>query len=411
MILLYLFIAVIHEISGEFGCLNNHHVKNWWIMYKQPRDWKYMYMDSRTHPKIATPFTNAPDMLKNDFNPFFVTIKQIWGDAEKMDDIVFFAYNDQVGKDKLAECSEKNNDDIIYQYCKNIQNKAHSKGVLAIDFSQDPLQAFWIIHSVPLFPAINLNTPEKNTNKYLFRRTKTPTYAQSFVCLSLIGNDVHKALQQLKVMNMVPYARRCGLNTKWENRLDILDNNRFCKIDPAFGDFEGGKKISKSKTLIRNGWFHISKPPSANIRLTDWIAINHKQNMKWLTFPKTKNTNKIDNQQYGEIQVMNVRYVKVGEWIDPKGKEMNDWKNSHSHAKIGVSFPGQNNRYMLCIGDLNRHKSQMSRGGGFACTMRDRIAWMEFEQWFGIETEEYKQKSGSKKGKRRSTHQLYKGTD
>lgn len=138
-----------HGISESFQCkiLNDHGQINldWYLIYKRPKDWEYFLF---TNDKL--PQARNEDTLQDESSPYYQTISSIWNDQVK--DYFFIAYNDEPA---YYEDCDASTDAGLYQKCQNTHNPAHSKGVLAIDFT-DPkkLSAFWMIHSIPAFPSV-----------------------------------------------------------------------------------------------------------------------------------------------------------------------------------------------------------------------------------------------------------------
>ena len=92
--------------------------------------------------------------------------------------------------------------------------------------------------------------------------------------------------------------------------------------------------------------------------MTNEIAKQLRQSFVWQTFPNTPNANRIRPERINGIYCSTNAVTILG------------WRSTDDHSKIGISFAEGNvvnNDGWVCIGDLNRHYSQVGRGGGFAC--------------------------------------------
>ena len=89
---------------------------------------------------------------------------------------------------------------------------AHSKGI----FQTDDRQGFYLIHSMPSFPA-----PRKDG----YQRLPDQTYGQSFLCLTVNINQIDMLGQDLKTMHVFPFDFDIpkGLAGKMPNMVDAMN--------------------------------------------------------------------------------------------------------------------------------------------------------------------------------------------
>uniref|UniRef100_A0A0M3KCV0 Cell-death-related nuclease 7 (inferred by orthology to a C. elegans protein) n=1 Tax=Anisakis simplex TaxID=6269 RepID=A0A0M3KCV0_ANISI len=77
----------------------------------------------------------------------------------------------------------------------------------------------------------------------------------------------------------------------------------------------------------------------------------------WMNGP-----NDFDSECSSKYTVNNIESLNV---------DGNQFKNSKDHSKWAISVDEK--EPLLCIGDINRQKSQMKRGGGTVCILNDRL--------------------------------------
>eukprot|EP01084_Bolivina_argentea_P151039 263689_1 len=369
---LLLFIMIIHHwifTNNAFGCRDRDRPRSWWLLYKKPNGFDYIYYDSAVKGEKRT------DLNTDDENPIFKTISSTWNNAQNN---FLVAFNDKSAP--AIECIEKDVNGDIYKLCQHKDNQAHSKGILAIDFTNPKkLTGFWIIHSYPGFPAINPGTAQ--TNAELFSSGDPDgKNAQSFLCLSLPdATSINIALGQLLIIGEVPYARICGLNTNWANRLEILNNIRFCNIGS-----NPPKKYPPSvseitfKSISSGNWLHFASGKRNGEDMTQAIGGIVQQNFVWQTWPNTPTANKLEQRLIDDLCTTDVYYIQTTD---------GSWGSTKDHSKMGVSFAFKDvrNAGFICIGDMNRHLSQEDRGGGFACNVIPWLNKMMLSQFFFIE--------------------------
>lgn len=286
---------------------------DWFIVYKVPKltnarkypvlttGTEFFYMDT-TSPKFNYKTT---DIKSSTQNPVYETLKPLYTNSPDVQ--TYAMYNDQPPDNSAGS------------------NYAHSKGSLAFDRTE----GFWMVSSVPRFPA-------KKSKRYNYSNNQT-RYGQTILCVT-----VRKAV---------------------ENDL----KNIFGTTHPYIYD-----RINFDvNTLNRPSTSHVGLKSRGNVQLKvlaksatfkediyeKWIAPELKDNFLARTWrPNPKNT---------PPPVINVKEVCFNNTIT--------FSDGVDHSKWAVAKQSP----WICIGDLNREEAQKRRGGLSVC-LKDAIAAREF---------------------------------
>ncbi|XP_063316317.1 deoxyribonuclease-2-beta-like [Pelmatolapia mariae] len=155
--------------EGAISCKNeNGDNVDWFILYKKPAGFDYVYIDSTdqnlTKTKKDKPVNHQAGVLAHTLNPYFEKNKQ-------SPHFGFIAYNDQTPS------------------CNALQEYGHSKGVVMIDKEN----VVWLLHSTPKFPA-----GDASNNFYPDNGKRN---AQIFMCVTLKSTESAQIAQHLKGIN------------------------------------------------------------------------------------------------------------------------------------------------------------------------------------------------------------------
>ncbi|XP_058795768.1 plancitoxin-1 [Phymastichus coffea] len=340
------------QCKGE----NNQDV-DWYILYKIPKILNssdpliregvaYLYMDSES-------FTNGwtlshQDITSNNSIPAY-TLAPLYKDRDA-NNLIWLLYNDQPPNQPAT------------------LNNGHTKGAIIANEKS----GFWLIHSVPNFP------PQPNTGEKVqsVRSSKSeddkdveksnvvvPTggYAypssgkqngQSFLCIST--NDLNFDIigKQLMYNQIIVYRRNIPENLS--NKYSIL-----------------AKAAQQT---------HVKKAPFNNKE-----SIYSTSRMEFMTFAKSSKWGKDLYDDFVAPQLGIDMYAET--WLNGRGRlpsECNHtrvlnvhsislteakvhFKSSHDHSKWAVAIDGKQKATWVCVGDINRAKTQFDRGGGTVC--------------------------------------------
>lgn len=207
--------------------------------------------------------------------------------------------------------------------------KAHSKGVFAYDTSTK--LGFYLVHSVPKFP-------DFDSNKFIPKIDDgQDIYGQSFVCLSISGDDDFNNLKA-GLASTDPYMYVGELEKSTQKK--------------AYTIYQ--LKSNKFKAFFKGG-------DANNFIYEDIIAPSYGTSFyveSWCR-PCMKNT-----QVSSKIWVKNIMEIKIPN-VDVT------WEDTNDHSKWAVSE--DSSAAIVCIGDMNRMTSQEPRGGSSFCIKNSNI--------------------------------------
>ncbi|KAK5977536.1 Deoxyribonuclease II [Trichostrongylus colubriformis] len=226
--------------------------------------------------------------------------------------------------------------------------RGHSKGVAVFTIES----GFWLVHSVPNFPP---------PGKYDYPETGSK-FAQSFVCLSLDANFLEDISQYMRYSQVTPFITNLPKNfeTLAPHLVDVVNKKSLGRSDTRFTtshniETVGHKRVklfAKHKKFGKDLWH-------------DFIALYLRTPMAVETWRNGAAANVGTQCELGN----NVYDVTSVEVADKK------FASSKDHSKWGVSM--MESVPAVCIGDVNRQKSQFKRGGGAVC-IEDATLWKTF---------------------------------
>jgi deoxyribonuclease-2 len=245
----------------------------------------------------------------------------------------------------------------------------HTKGVLGFDEQG----GFWLIHSVPRFPAnISDGTypglPEDETR-----------YGQTFMCISTSLADLDKVSKNLIIAHPwvygadVPVSLAFGdlsylkLLAAGQRGIDGVDSNKdeITSVGP--------------NTPLTFTLFYKS-PDWGKFLYEDLVEPYFHNSFMWETWMNGVNPDPSfctgDGSPY-QYNSTNIRHLTLGS---------ESWKETQDHSKWGVSVGDWYDNaqvQVICIGDINRQQSQNGRGGGTTCFHHTNIwitMWRAIDQ-------------------------------
>jgi len=306
---------------------------DWFVAYKLPvlddngpqfKDGlNFLYADSKSRS-----WTISDKKINDPNSAIGATLNQLW--TIKDDNKIFYAlYNDE---------NPYTNKTDSY--------RAHMKGVLAFDSNN----GFWMIHSVPKF--LNLKS-----DKYSYPETGTKN-GQSFLCVTFPIASLKTIGIQLQIAQPSVY----------DYHLPTTVATMFPEISKVVGMKKyTGKTTSSVKTIPSlggTGFTSFSKNRKFGKDLYgDFVAPELRNSFyveSWLNGAGS------DLVSYCNLtyKTYNLRSVKLDSRFV--------FNSSKDHSKWAVST--ENKTPTVCIGDINRQKSQVSRGGGTVC-LNNQVLW------------------------------------
>lgn len=333
-LLLLLLVQFVSKIEA-FSCksINGNDV-DWFYGYKLPilendqrqgasQGTAFLYADSSSSGwKLSSEGIDSPRSAVG------LTIKQLF----KISKGEFYAlYNDE----------HPNN--------KTDSSRGHMKGVLLFnDFN-----GIWMIHSVPKFPS-------RASGTYTYPESGKRN-GQSFLCITFPTTHLDEIGKQLVFGQPSVYEKQ--LPTSFE------------RLYPNLAAAVSGKSPSRK---LQRGVGYSSIAPLTSVGGRRFISFSkHKKYGKDLysdlVAPELQSSLYVETWLNGggdlssecdtPYKVYNLRSVRPFTY---------NFKNSNDHSKWAVSTNTDNP--WICIGDINRQKSQEGRGGGTMCLADARIS-------------------------------------
>eukprot|EP00105_Crassostrea_gigas_P019537 XP_011438057.1 PREDICTED: plancitoxin-1-like isoform X2 [Crassostrea gigas] len=321
------FTGVLLALGAEFcycfNCISPYGDSvDWFMMYKVPKATRPMpkkttgkefyYLDAN-NPTWSFMDVNIQEP---DQNPLYYTLQQIYQkNPEK-----YGMYNDQPPQGSVPLTSSTTNQ----------ATGAHMKGAFAFDKDS----GFWLILSVPFFPA-----PQKYNYKY---GSSQLIKAQAILCITLDS----KYLEEIeKIFDITKPMFFDGNKPFLQELSRVNDTKKSTKIVVDFKS-KGGQEFreyAKSASFGADLYDSLVAPDLKDTLLVETWSPNLGSNCS----------------TYKVYDVKKVEF-EDGYWF----------KSTIDHAKWAVT----ENRDWACIGDINRAKSQFRRGGGTMCLRHAGVA-------------------------------------
>merc|ERR1712223_972915 len=247
---------------------------------------------------------------------------------------------------------------------KSSFTSGHTKGAIAFDKDK----GIWLVHSVPHYP------PKIEKGSQYGYPHAGMLYGQSFLCISLPTKDsVNAVLKQLlyNTPNIYSHHIPSWFETEFPKIHDVINGDK--EKESTFH-----KTILRSKdgtsftSFAKNGMFHKDL-------YADFVAPEMKADLLVESWPNGRG--RLDSSCKGKFHVENV--LELDFPID--NSEEYDFKRTRDHSKWAISKDEKNEegsevaaqKKIVCIGDINRMKSQSKRGGGTVC-FEHSDAWNAF---------------------------------
>lgn len=236
-----------------------------------------------------------------------------------------------------------------------IKGYGHSKGVLLFDRSQ----GFWLSHTVPHFPSF----PERG---YVYPSTGKVN-GQTALCVT---HNYDQLLLIVKQMAYI-YPRLYNCSVPAPFLADLPQLAQLCggtkpqlssdrRVEQIFS-MQGEKFVSFAKSEkfvddIYTGW--VAQDLDADLLVETWRTMGHDM-------PSNCSLHR---------HTMNIKRIKLPGLVQ--------FQSNHDHSKWCVSLLYE--EQVTCLGDLNREKAQIWRGGGLVCTFNPIIykAFRQAVNWY-----------------------------
>ncbi|CAH1159489.1 unnamed protein product [Phaedon cochleariae] len=328
----YIFICILFVSICALQCMDeSNNPVDWFVVYKLPtlkHDEKlmkdgvaYLYMTSMDYStwKLSNNSINSTDSIIGN------TLRNLYTNETNL---MYILYNNEPPNQKT--CS----------------NKGHTKGVVVGEHSG----GYWLVHSVPHFPELG--------KKYTFPRSGA-VYGQSFLCISLDLKNLNTVGVQLQYNEPKIYGE------------NILSNLRSYLPDLA--------NAASNVTIKNPPWYSIARLTSKNgVQFTSFAKTENfeKELYEDLVAPSLESDMVVETWPNGPGRLKS-NCTKTFKVFNVKSIFMNianvSFTTTDDHSKWGVSSVVSENNW-ICIGDINRAKHQLLRGGGTVCQKNKQIA-------------------------------------
>ncbi|XP_012152333.1 deoxyribonuclease II [Megachile rotundata] len=338
--------------SDKLQCRDENNLPvDWYVLYKLPKvsessnalirdGLAYLYI---TNVTIGTGWRLSTRPIGSSDSIPGMTLAPIYSDVNENNSL-WILYNDSPP-------------DATY-----VANYGHTKGVVAVNSDK----GFWLIHSVPNFPPVpntgihtRITNKENVTNSGKYNYPESGTfYGQSFLCISLDGDQLNVVGKQLMFNEIAAYAKNIP--------------EKFSEQYPAL----------KNATIRK----HIKSPPYNNK-----AVLKSSGNVEFISYAKCEKWQKDIYEDFIAPQLQSNLYVQS--WLNGRGKlpsncsrrkvfnvkSLNlkaadvDFSSSRDHSKWAITVKNKTNHHWVCIGDINRADTQFSRGGGAVCFQEARL--------------------------------------
>ncbi|XP_026179268.1 deoxyribonuclease-2-beta [Mastacembelus armatus] len=328
--------------SADISCRNEaDEPVDWFIIYKLPRykvgvvgsGVEYMYLDSTVgHWQMSKFMVNTSQgAIANTLNQLYM------GKAYKSNSSVYALYNDAPP---------------VLDY---IQGYGHTKGVLLFDRSQ----GFWLSHSIPHFPSF----PERG----YFYPSSGKVNGQTALCVSYQYEQFFLIVKQM--VYIYPRFYNCSVPAAF--LVDLPQLAQLCagskpaltkdkSVEQLFS-VQGDRFVSFVKSEhfvddIYTGW--VAQVLDADLLVETWQRIGHELPSN-CSLPK---------------HTMNIKRIQL------PGSVL--FRSDYDHSKWCVSLAYEDQ--LTCLGDLNRERAQLWRGGGLVCSFNPLIykAFRQAVDWY-----------------------------
>ncbi|WKX91994.1 hypothetical protein Q1695_010209 [Nippostrongylus brasiliensis] len=314
-----LFFCSVTHIEGWIGCrgLQGEQV-DWFVVYKPPTtnrsEAKFYYADAdHSSFKLSSlSIDNKATAVGATLQPFYEHNKGHF----------VFAYSDDSPTKKADS------------------HRGHAKGVVLFDNDS----GFWVIHSVPNFPPLGTYSYPETGMKF----------GQTILCLTLPTGSLGDVGDHLRYIQATPYFSNLPdhFRLSFPVLLNIVKKKSLSRADTKFtkiaqlNTVRGLPLISfaKHKKFGKDLWFDLVAPElGANLAVESWLNGGADD----LDSTCTKRTSVYD--------VTSVTLPDVS------------FNSTRDHSKWAVADEADGGKSYVCIGDMNRQKSQLRRGGGAVC--------------------------------------------
>ncbi|XP_077326508.1 deoxyribonuclease-2-alpha [Lithobates pipiens] len=330
---LLMFLLMPYLSSAAISCYgDNGQPVDWFIVYKLPHldrsaeaGMKYMYQDGNSEGwKAGVSLMNSTDSAVGR------TVSQLYKFSQSQN-VAYILYNDQPPHDTSNEV------------------RGHTKGVILLDKES----GYWLVHSTPGFPPSASSQYDWPSSAH--------NYGQTFICVTYPYLQFKEIGTQLLYNTITPYDSSvpdCFIddlpdlkNAAMKAEVTSPPWNRQVTLTSAGGKtFVSFAKHARFGDDLYSGW--VSEALKSDLCVQFWL------NSRGIL----QSNCSLAYHTYNALTLS----------FDPTVT----FSSHKDHSKWCVTWsdsPG-----WACIGDMNRDKEEMQRGGGTVC-IQDTTVWKSFK--------------------------------
>uniref|UniRef100_A0A7E4VZ24 Deoxyribonuclease II n=1 Tax=Panagrellus redivivus TaxID=6233 RepID=A0A7E4VZ24_PANRE len=335
-------IAVALGVDSVFTCKNmNDEAVDWYMFYKYPRQRNGQYTDPKLGTGAAFMYMDSdkpdwiyPTQLLNETNhALWFTLQQFYENKDNVQDNFYILYNDEFPNSTIWSPSS-----------------GHQKGVALFDKQQ----GFWLIHSIPKFPA---------NQSYNYPPTAYE-YGQMGICISLsYADNLAKIARQLFFTQPFVYTMNVptAIGTDIPQWIEILNGGH--QLIQPFGNY------LTLKTLKGEVFWHFAKTGLYGKDIFyDFISKTFATDLyvqSWTHTARGNNTNNLNSTcTPGPYKVFDADNIETPFY---------NFTSYRDHSKYAIAHSPYTPFPYLCIADNNRQVTQTHRGGGALCLLNTTV--------------------------------------
>ncbi|XP_072043665.1 plancitoxin-1-like isoform X2 [Amphiura filiformis] len=291
-------------------------------------------MDEHTNSDMA--FQKSKVSLMDGKQAIGYTLQQVYGN-QKSKKVGYGMYNDQPPPEK-----------------KSTKKSGHTKGVVGFDSTG----GFWLVHSVPHFPS--------HANDGYGWPTNANRYGQTFLCISVSFQQFEQIGRQLRYN--CPHFYDIHMPAEFPVKLPSLHSALLGVCDDTSPHYniatltatngQNFVSFAKSKSFSEDLYRLVAKEYHYSLYTETWQRGNDNKIASYCNYPK----------------VINIKNVQVGKYKFSSAQDHSKWAVTAGDARKPPS------QQAVCIGDINREKTQLKRAGGTVCMDKVLNVWRAFRE-------------------------------
>lgn len=341
-IVLILLVCCIDVNHADISCKNEAgEPVDWFVIYKLPKKKigevgtgvDYMYLDSKMESWAMSKF-----MVNTTEGALGRTLNQLYTEqAYKSNSSVYAIYNDAPPILKFS---------VKY---------GHTKGLLLFDHSQ----GFWLSHTIPHFPSF----PEKG---YIYPLSGKVN-GQTALCVTYKYEQFPYIINQLVYIN--PRIYNCSVPpnflTDFSQLAQLCENAKLPTVTNRQIQALFSANMEKFVSFVKSSWY-------VEDIYTGWVA--QLLGVDLLVETWRRPGRELPSNCSLSKHSLNIERIRL--------PTSTVFQSSHDHSKWCVSKSYE--QQLVCLGDLNREKAQLWRGGGLTCSNNPFIykAFRQLVDWY-----------------------------